>query len=339
MDTKLHVGRNGTPMKCVAEDGKCPLAPGIAHFEKAEQAEAFADRLNELEVEGYTYKGKVEDVKNLSDAELVYIQKDIKSKAKENDNYSAYKSQIKWQKEVRTKTMKRLKEINDENNEILAREAKMIDMVAKNRKAYQKEKDEEKRLSAYLKYQNSLQALNVEHARNSLITKANQAEFAKLADKKDSAEQKIIPLMEKRSEHNGIKRLEANVNAEIDKRDINKPLPKIYNNVYNVQDKQNSLYRYKERGEFDVEKKFARAFQNIHKDRVSSVDFRYFKQDYRDAVEATATYGQDGEKHTDTIEMYSWDGEYIIEGQNEGHPELESVANDFNEFRQSKKKK
>ena len=221
-NTVLHVGRKGTPKICVAKPCNCPLAPGIGHFQKAEQAQEFADKLNELYAEGYTYEGKVEDVNKLSDAELVYIQQDILDKAKENDNYSAYKSQIKWQKEVRTKAMKRLIEINDENNMLLSREAKMIDAVAKNRKVYRTEKDPEKRKDLYLKYQNSLAALNEEHTRNSIITLANQEEFNKLALKKNGAEAKFIPQMEKREKHNGIKRLQANVDGEIEKRYVEK---------------------------------------------------------------------------------------------------------------------
>lgn len=217
-ETVLHVGRKGTPKTCVAKPGNCPLAPGIGHFKKAEQAQEFADKLNELEAEGYTYEGKIEDVHKLSDAELIYIQQDILDKAKENDNYSAYKSEIKWQKEVRTKAMKRLIEINDENNMLLSREAKMIDEVAKNRKNYRKEKDPEKRKKLYLNYQNSLSALNEEHLRNSSITLANQEEFNKLAIKKNGAEAKFIPQMEKRAKHNGIKKLQANIDGEIEKR-------------------------------------------------------------------------------------------------------------------------
>ena len=45
--TKLHVGRDGTPRTCVAQPGNCPVAPGIGHFAKAEQAEAFADKLTD----------------------------------------------------------------------------------------------------------------------------------------------------------------------------------------------------------------------------------------------------------------------------------------------------
>jgi hypothetical protein len=118
--------------------------------------------------------------------------------------------------------MKRLIEINDENNMLLSREAKMIDAVAKNRKVYRTEKDPEKRKDLYLKYQNSLAALNEEHTRNSIITLANQEEFNKLALKKNGAEAKFIPQMEKREKHNGIKRLQANVDGEIEKRYVEK---------------------------------------------------------------------------------------------------------------------
>ena len=118
--------------------------------------------------------------------------------------------------------MKRLIGINDENNMLLSREAKMIDAVAKNRKVYRTEKDPEKRKDLYLKYQNSLAALNEEHTRNSIITLANQEEFNKLALKKNGAEAKFIPQMEKREKHNGIKRLQANVDGEIEKRYVEK---------------------------------------------------------------------------------------------------------------------
>ena len=54
--SRMHIGSRGVPMKCVAQPGKCPKAPGIGHFEKVEQAQEFADRLNELEANGFTYK-------------------------------------------------------------------------------------------------------------------------------------------------------------------------------------------------------------------------------------------------------------------------------------------
>ena len=46
--TKLHVGSGGQPRKCVAKVVPCPLAPPHVHFDKVEQAQEFADRLNEI---------------------------------------------------------------------------------------------------------------------------------------------------------------------------------------------------------------------------------------------------------------------------------------------------
>lgn len=33
---KLHIGYDGAPRKCMAQDGNCPLAPNLGHFSKAE---------------------------------------------------------------------------------------------------------------------------------------------------------------------------------------------------------------------------------------------------------------------------------------------------------------
>lgn len=41
-------------MKCVAQPGKCPKTPSIGNFEKVEQTQKFAERLNELEANSFT---------------------------------------------------------------------------------------------------------------------------------------------------------------------------------------------------------------------------------------------------------------------------------------------
>ena len=217
--TKLHVGRDGTPRTCIAQPGNCPVAPGIGHFAKAEQAEAFADKLNELESEGYSYHDFVEkDLKELSDAELTYVSNDIKKKAKENDNYKLYKQPIKYNKEVRTKAQKRMKEIVEEDNAILKDLAHQIDDVKNKRKEYMKEKDTEKRTEKYQDYVQARAELNKSYNKATPVTKSHKSEFASLVDKKVSAEAKFIPLMEKRAEHLGIKKLETDVDGELSDR-------------------------------------------------------------------------------------------------------------------------
>lgn len=53
---KIHISSAGIPAKCPAKI-RCRLAPDIGHFDKVEQAEAFADELNELRAENRTHLG------------------------------------------------------------------------------------------------------------------------------------------------------------------------------------------------------------------------------------------------------------------------------------------
>lgn len=216
---KLHVGYDGTPRNCIAQEGNCPLAPNMGHFTKPEQAQAFADKLNELRAEGYNYHGMVaEDVNKLSNAELVYIQKDILNKAEENDNYSDYKGQIKWQKEVRSKAQRDMKAIIDQDNEVLGNLAEHIDNVAALRSKW-RTSEPENRKEAYSQYRAALAVMNHEYKKAAAITVQNQANFGKLVDKKDIATAKFMPMMERRAQHAGIKQLKANIDAEITERD------------------------------------------------------------------------------------------------------------------------
>jgi len=216
---KLHVGYDGTPRNCIAQEGNCPLAPNMGHFTKPEQAQAFADKLNELRAEGYSYHGMVaEDVNKLSNAELVYIQKDILNKAEENDNYSDYKGQIKWQKEVRSKAQRDMKAIIEQDNEVLGNLAGHIDNVAALRSKW-RTSEPENRKEAYSQYRAALAVMNHEYKKAAAITVQNQADFGKLVDKKDIATAKFMPMMERRAQHAGIKQLKANIDAEITERD------------------------------------------------------------------------------------------------------------------------
>ena len=117
--SQMHIGNRGVPMKCVAQPGKCPKAPGIGHFQKAEQAQEFADRLNELEASGFTYKDvPKEDISKLDNAQLILAQKELNAHKSE---YEDYKQRIKWRKEVRSKAQREMKSIIDDNNSQIAR--------------------------------------------------------------------------------------------------------------------------------------------------------------------------------------------------------------------------
>ena len=216
---KLHIGYDETPRNCIAEEGNCPLAPDLGHFTKPEKAQEFADKLNELKAEGYNYNGLTgNDIHKLSNVELIYIQKDILNKAKENDNYSAYKNQIKWQKEVRTKSQNQMKDIINNDNEILQNLAENIDRVNELRDKWRNSKEEDKK-STYTDYKEALKIMNDEYKKASAITIENQKSFKKLVERKDIATDKVIQMMEKRAKHSGIKQLKANVDAEISDRD------------------------------------------------------------------------------------------------------------------------
>lgn len=196
-----------------------PSCTKYGHFTKPEQAQAFADKLNELRAEGYSYHGMVaEDVNKLSNAELVYIQKDILNKAEENDNYSDYKGQIKWQKEVRSKAQRDMKAIIEQDNEVLGNLAGHIDNVAALRSKW-RTSEPENRKEAYSQYRAALAVMNHEYKKAAAITVQNQADFGKLVDKKDIATAKFMPMMERRAQHAGIKQLKANIDAEITERD------------------------------------------------------------------------------------------------------------------------
>ena len=86
---QMHIGNRGVPMKCVAQPGKCPKAPGIGHFQKVEQAQEFADRLNELEASGFTYKDvPKEDISKLDNAQLILAQKELSAHKSEYEDIS-----------------------------------------------------------------------------------------------------------------------------------------------------------------------------------------------------------------------------------------------------------
>ena len=80
-DTKFHVSKNGTPQKCNAVVGRCPL--GGEHFDSIEKAQEYADNLNS-KISELASQGFSEDL-----ARTKIIQDEIyKNKVKNNDPYT-----------------------------------------------------------------------------------------------------------------------------------------------------------------------------------------------------------------------------------------------------------
>ena len=42
-----HIAKNGTPSICKAQPGKCPLGNQAEHFDTVEEAQIYADQLNQ----------------------------------------------------------------------------------------------------------------------------------------------------------------------------------------------------------------------------------------------------------------------------------------------------
>lgn len=45
--TRYHIGKDGSPKKCFAKPGNCPLAGLDKHFDSLEEAQEYADKKNE----------------------------------------------------------------------------------------------------------------------------------------------------------------------------------------------------------------------------------------------------------------------------------------------------
>ena len=215
--SQIHIGSKGVPMKCVAQPGKCPKAPSIGHFEKVEQAQEFADRLNELEANGFTYKNvPKEDISKLDNAQLILAQKELNAHKSE---YEDYKQRIKWRKEVRSKAQREMKSIIDDNNNQIARVVQANNLTAQARRAWKNAEGEERK-TAYAQYKEALANSNAVYQEASEITKTNQENFAKLVDKKEKAETELQEFMEARAIQSSEKNYAINVDAEVDKREM-----------------------------------------------------------------------------------------------------------------------
>ena len=79
-----------------------------------------------------------------------------------------------------------------------------------------------KEKTAYAQYKEALANSNAVYQEASEATKTNQENFSKLVDKKEKAETELQEFMEARAIQSSEKNYAINVDAEIDKREMNK---------------------------------------------------------------------------------------------------------------------
>ena len=58
-----HIAKNGTPAICKAQPGKCPLGNQTEHFDTVEEAQIYADELNQKYRDAYNgFKEKLKKI-------------------------------------------------------------------------------------------------------------------------------------------------------------------------------------------------------------------------------------------------------------------------------------
>jgi hypothetical protein len=68
-----HIAKNGVPAVCTAQPGKCPLGKQDEHFDTVEEAQIYADQLNQKYRDAYRgfkeklKKDRLEDIENNKD--------------------------------------------------------------------------------------------------------------------------------------------------------------------------------------------------------------------------------------------------------------------------------
>lgn len=68
-----HIAKNGAPAACTAQPGKCPLGNQDEHFDTVEEAQIYADQLNQKYRDAYRdfkeklKKDRLEDIENNKD--------------------------------------------------------------------------------------------------------------------------------------------------------------------------------------------------------------------------------------------------------------------------------
>ena len=114
-----------------------------------------------------------------------------------------------------------MKSIIDDNNSQIARVVQANNLTAQARRAWKNAEGEERK-AAYTQYKEALANSNAIYQEASEITKTNQENFAKLVDKKEKAETELQEFMEARAVQSSEKNYAINVDAEVDKREMEK---------------------------------------------------------------------------------------------------------------------
>lgn len=206
IENQLHVGRDGTPRKCVAQPGNCPLAHPLAHGTKLDEVQSFADKYNELKVEGKNFmelKGE-RDVKELEDAEIAYISDEIKENAPKYDNYDIYYNQARWQKTNRNNALKEMKVLELENDKIIEELENKLEEISNT--------DDKKKKRELRKEYNKL------WIKYAPITQKNEALYEKAFKKKQESENKMMNFLEKRAFNLGVLELKDELDEETNRR-------------------------------------------------------------------------------------------------------------------------
>ena len=205
--SKFHISKDGIPRKCPAKI-QCRLAHPLAHFEKTEEAQEFADEYNALKIvlekklksDHDTYFENIEEPEKMSTAKIIAINDYIDERAKFNDDYSEYFNPIKWQKQQRNKFLRQMENLEQERKEILVDLDNTTNDLVELRKQYYntnpRETQKLKNLRQQIKTQRSL--LKSKLQKYSESTQENQLNYQKALSKKNEHEEKLKDYLMKR---------------------------------------------------------------------------------------------------------------------------------------------
>ena len=73
---KYHVKKDGTPGICHAQDGNCPLGDSSQHFSSVQEAQEYADEINELKTITDEQKNKFKNILNKNNFYSGYVKID-----------------------------------------------------------------------------------------------------------------------------------------------------------------------------------------------------------------------------------------------------------------------
>ena len=79
---KYHVKKDGTPGICHAQEGNCPLGDSSQHFSSVQEAQEYADEINELKTITDEQKNKFKNILNKNNFYSGYVKIDSNQKCK-----------------------------------------------------------------------------------------------------------------------------------------------------------------------------------------------------------------------------------------------------------------